>query len=78
LKQKKGIATAHFLIKEKSEVVLAGGIGEGPFHVLRDNLVQLYYLPKTVGIREAIRLLNENSLEKMISPIERHEGTDTE
>jgi cation diffusion facilitator family transporter len=78
LKQKKGIATAHFLIKEKSEVVLAGGIGEGPFHVLRDKLVQLYYLPKTVGIREAIRLLNEKSLEKMISPIERHEGTDTE
>jgi predicted Fe-Mo cluster-binding NifX family protein len=78
LKQKKGIATAHFLIKEKSEVVLAGGIGEGPFHVLRDNLVQLYYLPKTVEIREAIRLLNENLLEKMTSPIERHEDTNAE
>jgi cation diffusion facilitator family transporter len=78
LKQKKGIAAAHFLIKEKSDVVLTGGIGEGPFHVLSDNLVDLYFLPKTVGIREVIRLLNENSLEKMTAPIERHEDADAE
>jgi predicted Fe-Mo cluster-binding NifX family protein len=78
LKQKKGIAAAHFLIKEKSDAILTGGIGEGPFHVLSDNLVDLYYVPKTVGIREVIRLLNENSLEKMTAPIERHEDADTE
>jgi predicted Fe-Mo cluster-binding NifX family protein len=78
LTQKKGIIAAHFLIGEKVEMVLTGGLGEGPFHVLRDNLVQIYYLPKIVGIREAIRLLNENLLKRMASPIERHEGTDTE
>jgi cation diffusion facilitator family transporter len=78
LKQKKGIAAAHFLIKEKSDVILTGGIGEGPFHVLSDNLVDLYFLPKTVGIREVIRLLDENSLEKLTAPIERHEDADTE
>jgi cation diffusion facilitator family transporter len=78
LTQKKGITAAHFLIGEKVEVVLTGGLGEGPFHVLRDNLVQIYYLPKIVGIREAISLLNENLLERMASPIERHEGTDTD
>ena len=76
LKQKKGIGAAHFLIKESSNVVLAVDIGEGPFHVLRDNLVQLYYLPKGVKVREAIRLLNEKSLEKMNSPSEKPEHAD--
>ena len=34
------------MIDEKVDVVLTGVLGEGPFHVLRDNLVQIYYLPK--------------------------------
>jgi len=29
--------------------VLAGGMGEGPFHLLRDNLVQVYTLQKRVA-----------------------------
>ena len=77
LTQKKGIMAAHFLVDGKVDVVLTGGLGEGPFHVLRDNLVQIYYLPKPVKIQEAIRLLNQNMLERMESPIER-EGRGTE
>jgi predicted Fe-Mo cluster-binding NifX family protein len=71
LAQKKGITAAHFLVDEKVDVVLTGGLGEGPFHVLRDNLVEIYYLPKPVKIQEAIRLQDQNMLERMESPIER-------
>jgi cation diffusion facilitator family transporter len=73
LSRKKGIQAANLLVEEKVDVVLAGNIGEGPFHVLGDNLVQIYYLPRSVEIREAIRLLNQNLLVKMVSPTEKLE-----
>jgi cation diffusion facilitator family transporter len=73
LSRKKGIQAANLLVEEKVDVVLAGSIGEGPFHLLGDNLIQIYSLPKAIEIREAIRLLNQNSLEKMVSPTETHE-----
>lgn len=73
LSHKKGIQAANLLVEEKVDVVLAGSLGEGPFHVLGDNLIQIYYLPKSVEIREAVRLLNQNLLERMVSPTEKHE-----
>jgi predicted Fe-Mo cluster-binding NifX family protein len=48
-------------------------LGEGPFHVLRDNLVKMYFLPEPVKLEEAIRLLNQNKLEPIVSPIEKSE-----
>jgi cation diffusion facilitator family transporter len=74
LLHKKGIQAAYLLVKEKIDVVLAGSLGEGPFHVLGDNLVQIYCLPKSVEIREAVRLLNQNLLVKMMSPTEKLEA----
>ena len=44
--RKKGIGSAQFLVDEKVDVVLAGGMGDGPFHLLRDNLVQIFILPE--------------------------------
>jgi cation diffusion facilitator family transporter len=70
LSHKKGIQAAHLLVEEKVDVVLAGSLGEGPFHVLGDNLIQIYRLPKSVEIREAIRLLDQNLLVKMVAPVE--------
>lgn len=55
-------------------MVLAGGMGGGPFHLLRDNLVQVYILQKGVEVREAIQLLEDNRLEKMTVPIEKNEN----
>jgi cation diffusion facilitator family transporter len=69
--RKRGIDAARFLVNEKVDVVLAGGIGEGPFHLLKDNLIQIYVLPERVQIKEAIRLLNENKLERMAAPTEK-------
>jgi predicted Fe-Mo cluster-binding NifX family protein len=56
--------------------MLAGGVGEGPFHLLRDNLVQIFVLPEQVELKEAIRLLNENKLERMTAPFEKNETDD--
>jgi cation diffusion facilitator family transporter len=75
--RKKGIGAAQFLVDEKVDVVLAGGMGEGPFHLLRDNLVQIFVLPEQVELKEAIRLLNENKLERMTVPFEKNETDDT-
>lgn len=72
--RKRGIEAARFLVKEKVDVVLAGGIGKGPFHSLKDSMVQIYLLPKRVQLEEAIRLLNEDKLETMRAPIEIHEA----
>jgi cation diffusion facilitator family transporter len=73
LSHKKGIQAAHLLVEEKVDVVLAGSLGEGPFHVLGDNLIQIYYIPKSVKIQEAVRLLAQNQLERMVLPTEKHE-----
>jgi cation diffusion facilitator family transporter len=71
LTRKKGIETARFLIDEKVDAVLALGLGEGPFHLLKDNMVKIYVLPAKVEVKEAIRLLSENKLEIMIIPTEK-------
>jgi len=70
--RKKGMGAAQFLVDEKVDVVLAGSVGEGPFHLLRDNLVQIYVLLERVELNEAIRLFNENMLEKMTMPSEKN------
>jgi predicted Fe-Mo cluster-binding NifX family protein len=72
----KGLGAAQFLVEERVDVVLAGGMGKGPFHLLRDSLVQIFVLPEQVELREAIRLLNENKLERMTAPFEKNETND--
>jgi cation diffusion facilitator family transporter len=74
--RKKGIGAAQFLVDEKVDAVLAGGMGEGPFHLLRDNLVQIFVLPEQIEVKEAIRLLNEKKLERMTAPFEKNETED--
>jgi predicted Fe-Mo cluster-binding NifX family protein len=74
--RKKGIGAAQFLVDEKVDAVLAGGMGEGPFHLLRDNLVQIFVLSEQVELKDAIRLLNENKLERMTAPFEKNETDD--
>jgi predicted Fe-Mo cluster-binding NifX family protein len=74
--RKKGISAAQFLVNENVDVVLAGGLGEGPFHLLRDNFVRIFALRGQVEIKEAIRLLNENKLERMTATFEKNEADD--
>jgi cation diffusion facilitator family transporter len=74
--RKKGINAAQFLVDEKVDVFLSGGMGEGSFHLLRANLVQIFVLPEQVELKEAIRLLSENKLERMTAPFEKNETDD--
>jgi cation diffusion facilitator family transporter len=71
LEHKKGILAADLLIGEKVDAVLAGNLGEGPFHTLGDNLVTIYCLSKPMTASEAVRLLGQGALEKMQSPTEK-------
>jgi len=71
LSHKRGIQAADLLVREKVDAVLAGSLGEGPFSVLGNNLIQIYHLPQSVKIREAVRLLNQNMLERIMSPTEK-------
>jgi len=64
LSHKKGIQAAHLLVEENVDMVLAGGIGEGPFHIIGDNLIQIYSISKSLKINEAVNLLNENCYKK--------------
>jgi predicted Fe-Mo cluster-binding NifX family protein len=73
LSHKRGIQAARLLVKEKVDVVLAGSVGEGPFHVLGDNLMQIYHISNSMEIQEAVRRLTQNSLERMVSPTDEHE-----
>ncbi len=68
LTKKKGITSADFLKVEKVDVLLAGEIGEGPFHVLKDGIVEMYNLPSDYGIRKAIEDYLNGKLEKIVSP----------
>ncbi len=72
LSHKKGIQAANLLIEENVTAVLAGGIGEGPFHILGDNLIQIYSISKSVKIIETVNLLNTALLKRMTSPTEEH------
>jgi cation diffusion facilitator family transporter len=71
--QKKGLVAANLLIGENIDAIIAGGVGEGPFHTLGNNLVLIYALPRSLTIREAIRLLSQNLLDRMASPTKKHE-----
>jgi predicted Fe-Mo cluster-binding NifX family protein len=71
LSHKKGLQAAHFLVEENVDMVLAASIGEGPFHVLGDNVVRIFHLPDSVAVQEAVRLLNQNSLKIMELPTEK-------
>jgi len=70
LMRKKGISAAQFLVEEKVDAVIVGSLGEGPFYVLKDNLVQIYSMPQFIKVKEAIALLNKNKLEKILSPVD--------
>lgn len=70
LQHKKGIQAADLLVEEKVDVLLTVDVGEGPFHVLGNNLIQIYRIQTPLRIREAVSLFNQNSLEKVVTPTE--------
>jgi len=70
LEHKKGIVAADLLVKEKVDILLTIDVGEGPFHVLGNNLVQIFKVPNELKIREAVDLFNKKVLNKFDVPTE--------
>jgi cation diffusion facilitator family transporter len=63
LEKGKGIAAAKFLIENDADVLLTKEVGEGPFHVLRDNFVKIYKIPETLDIRQVLAAHEKEELE---------------
>ena len=74
LQHKKGIQAADLLVKEKVDVLLTAEIGEGPFHVLGNNLIQIYQIPPMLKFSEAANLFGQNSLKRLTSPNEENKS----
>jgi len=68
LDRKKGIETAHFLLDNNVNVLLTKEIGEGPFHLLRDALIEIYHLPQDMKIREIAREFADGKLKLLDAP----------
>ncbi len=68
LGKKIGITAANFLIKQKVDTLLTWELGEGPFHALRDNLIQLCRLPEVSSVKEAVDAFINQELKTIIEP----------
>ncbi len=68
LERKKGITAARFLIDNKTDALLTKEIGEGPFHLLRDNLVKIYKIPNGLDPSGVLQALRNKELDMIISP----------
>lgn len=70
LSKKKGINAAKFLIEEKVNTLIVGELGEAPFHILKDNLVEIYKLPDNKSIEKIIEMIVNKKLMKKSSATE--------
>ncbi len=71
LSRKKGIVAAQLLVDEKVDVAIVGDIGKGPFHLLNDNLVQIYSLPESMKVEDVLTQFHQRKLKRMIIPSEK-------
>jgi len=69
LEKKKGLKAAEFLKNQGVNVLIAGEIGEAPFHTLRDNFVKLLQMPEEVEDVEKV-VENVSELNMLTSPTE--------
>ncbi len=57
LPHKKGIKASQQLVEQKVDMLLASSVGDAPFHILSDNLIQIYNLLKSTKIQERYIIL---------------------
>ncbi len=63
LEKGKGIAAAKFLIENGADVLPTKKVGQGPFHVLRDDFVKIYKIPESLDIRQVLEAYEKEELE---------------
>ncbi len=67
IEKKRGVKTVEFLLQEKANALVLSSVGEGPFHMLRDNLVRIYRTPD--GVETALEILDRiEDLEEIEEP----------
>ncbi|MGB9927110.1 MAG: cation diffusion facilitator family transporter [Methanosarcina sp.] len=65
--KKRGMKTVEVIVNKKANMTVVKSIGEGPFHMLRDNFVKILKIPKDAGIVQDI-LNKVNDLEEITAP----------
>jgi cation diffusion facilitator family transporter len=65
--KKRGIEAAHVLIEYGADVVLADEVGEGPYHVLRDNSIQILKLNNKSDIKQVLDEFGRKELRSLIA-----------
>jgi cation diffusion facilitator family transporter len=70
LEKKMGMKAVELLIDEKIDALIVKGIGEGPFHVLRDNYIRVLEVPEDAEDVEAV-LSKIEELKIIAAPVER-------
>jgi cation diffusion facilitator family transporter len=69
LEKKKGLRAAEFLKNQGVNVLIVSGIGEAPFHTLRDNFMKLLQMPEEEEDVEKV-VANVSELNILTSPTE--------
>jgi cation diffusion facilitator family transporter len=62
LDRKRGITVTNMIVEEDATVLLSDELGDGPFHVLRDNFVGTYPVAGGTSVRDALDQLIEGNL----------------
>ena len=67
--KKRGLKVVELIIREKSNVLVTRNVGEGPFHMLRDNFIKIMRIPE--GADTARDILDRvRDLEEITAPTE--------
>ncbi|MDD3531806.1 MAG: cation diffusion facilitator family transporter [Candidatus Shapirobacteria bacterium] len=67
-KVRAGLASAKLIADQKSQILLANQVGEISFHILRDNLVDIYQIKKAKTAKEAINLFLKGEANQLLEP----------
>ena len=54
LERKRGITVTNMIVEEDATVLLSDELGDGPFHVLRDNFIGTYPVVGGSSVRDAL------------------------
>jgi len=67
--KRRGVKAVELIIREKANILVVRTVGEGPFHMLRDNFIKILRTPEEVGTAGGI-LDRVRDLEEITTPTE--------
>lgn len=70
LNRKKGLKAAHLIARHNADVLIAKEVGEGPYHVLRDNSTQILELNTQLEIKQILNAFTRKEM-RTLTPAEK-------